>query len=198
MACQMVPAVYDQTTILVKASGKKEYRLRVTGSIMKFRGWRVLYKDTKKSNNNGGDVELPEVKEGIGLTFSDMNSEQKATQPPPRFNDASLVKELEKQGIGRPSTYAPIISVILDRGYIERLERRFHPTTVGTTVVEFLTKHFETVMDYDFTAEMEADLDRIADGKKEWRSVMKAFYAPFAKKVKAVEKDVERVKIPVE
>jgi DNA topoisomerase I len=192
VACQMMPAVHDQTTITLKAMSKKNYRLRANGSILKFDGWRKVY--GKKQDMNGI---LPEVVEGQACGFVELVATEKQTQPPPRYNDASLVKELEKRGIGRPSTYAPIISVLEDRGYVEREERRFVPTAVGVTVVEFLVKYFAEVMDYDFTAEMEEDLDRVARGEKDWRKIMGEFWGPFEKKVKAAE-DAKRHTVPVE
>lgn len=209
MACQMTPAVYDQTSVEVGAllakNGERktknnsyDYGLRASGSILKFDGWTKIYNEKRKTNNLGGDVILPEVGEGEELEYRDIASEQKFTQPPPRYNDASLVKELEKRGIGRPSTYASIIGVLDDRGYVERQEKRFYPTVVGKTVVEFLTQHFDHVMDYDFTAEMEEDLDRIARGEKEWRGVLKNFWGPFEKKLEKVVEKAERVAIPVE
>lgn len=219
MACQMTEAVYDATTIDIKgtrnkAQGTKQYGLRATGSIMKFDGWKAVYgglpgtipgsaaggtRSRDHSNKMGKeDVVLPEVVEGEQLKYQDLNSEQKFTQPPPRYNDASLVKALEERGIGRPSTYAPIISTIMARGYVERKERRFYPSAVGMTVTDFLVDHFTTVMDYDFTAQMENDLDLIAQGEKEWVPVVEAFWGPFAKKVKMVEEKGKRVQIPVE
>ncbi len=109
-----------------------------------------------------------------------------------------MVKELEKRGIGRPSTYASIISVIVDRGYVERIDKRFTATAVGLTVSDFLCKYFKEIMDYDFTAEMEDDLDVISNGKKEWRQVIASFYKPFIKNVDKVTKDADRVQVPVE
>ena len=156
----------------VLAKGQEEYRLRASGSIMKFQGWRIIYGGKGEAN----ETLLPEVKPAEDLRYRDLKADQKFTQPPPRYNDASLVKELEKRGIGRPSTYASIISVIEDRGYVERDDRRFKPTIVGSTVTDFLTDHFDVVMDYDFTAEMEEDLDRIARGEKEWHQVIGSFY----------------------
>jgi DNA topoisomerase IA len=276
VASQMAAAIYDQTSIAVRAkskgqrakgagrraegeersargagakgkgqsaklyalSAKPDYLLRARGSVMKFLGWKIVYDSSTKhqapnskqiQNSNvqnsrhslrdnsqtaysavskagsyggqakpGEEVVLPKVEEGEGLKYKDLSVEQKFTKPPSRYNDASLVKELEKRGIGRPSTYAPIIDTLIGRGYVERKERRFYPSKVAATVVKFLGKHFEQVMDYDFTAEMEEDLDRIARGEKEWRKVMGSFYKPFIKKVKKVEKDVKRVEIPVE
>ncbi|OGV95578.1 DNA topoisomerase I [Microgenomates group bacterium RBG_16_45_19] len=194
LACQMMAAVYDATSVTVLASGAKgtTYRLKANGSIIKFDGWRKVYE--LKTD----ETRLPDLVMGEKLKYLDLTSEQKFTQPPPRYNDASLVKELEKRGIGRPSTYAPIISTIIYRGYVERLEKRFVPTPVGETVTGFLDKNFKVIMDYDFTAEMEEDLDRIARGEKDWTKVMAEFYRPFAKQVKTVEREAKRAAIPVE
>ena len=196
VASQMGRAVYDQTKILIEATPKekkafKQATLKTAGSILKFDGWMKLFP-------SGTDKILPAVAEKQELFYQDLNAAQKFTQPPARYNDASLVKELEKLGIGRPSTYASIISVIQDRGYVEREDKKFKPTAIGTTVSDFLVKNFTNIMDYDFTAEMEEDLDRIARGEKEWRSVMATFYKPFEKKIDEVTENAERSKIPVE
>ncbi len=196
LASQMETAVYDQTSIVVQFTGSDSGSstsglVRTSGSVLRFDGWTRLFP-------NSEDVVLPSVKTNQTLLYADQNFAQKFTQPPARFNDASLVKTLEKMGIGRPSTYASIISVIIDRGYVERTDRKFFATSIGMTVSDFLVLHFPTVLDYEFTAEMEEDLDRIARGEKEWRSVVGAFYKPFELKLKAVDKDAERVSIPVE
>jgi DNA topoisomerase-1 len=195
IASQMTPAVYDQTSIIIEAvnSANKDtkYELRCSGSIMKFPGWRKLFPA-------GQDTQLPEVEPGQKLGFLDINPQQKFTQPPPRYNDASLVKELEKRGIGRPSTYASIISVIQDRAYVEREDKAFCPTAIGYTVSDFLLEHFPNVMDYDFTAEMEEDLDRISRGEKEWKKVIGTFWQPLENKIDDVVENAERAQIPVE
>lgn len=197
VASQMEAAVYDQTSIMITAKPtsskphKKEYTLKTNGSVLRFDGWLQL-------TSASGDTILPDLSQDQDLFFMESNAAQKFTQPPPRFNDASLVKELEKRGIGRPSTYASIISVIEDRAYVERDNKRFLPTAIGTTVNDFLVKHFESIMDYDFTAEMEDDLDQIAAGKKEWKKVVKTFYQPLDKKIEDVTEHAERAQIPVE
>jgi DNA topoisomerase-1 len=192
VASQMEIALYDQTTILVDAQAQKNtYVLKTTGSVLRFDGWMKLFPA-------GGDSLLPEVKEGRSLDYIDVTAAQKFTQPPPRYNDASLVKELEKRGIGRPSTYASIISVIEDRGYVERDAKRFVATAIGMTVCDFLVEHFKTVMDYDFTAEMEEDLDRISRGEKKWKNVVRSFWGPFIKIVDGVQETAGRAQIPVE
>ncbi len=195
LASQMETAVYDQTTVHVIATTSggthPTYGLRTTGSVLRFDGWMRLFPA-------GDDVLLPPVSQGQSMAYLDMYSAQKFTQPPARYNDASLVKELEKRGIGRPSTYASIISVIEDRGYVERDAKRFIATTIGMTVCDFLVEHFKTVMDYDFTAEMEEDLDRIARGEKEWKGIVKNFWKPFFATIGTVEETAERAQIPVE
>lgn len=195
VACQMTDALTDATTVRVVALGKRTYGLKATGSILKFDGWRTVYKGIGHASE---DVVLPDLVARDPLTYQDLTSEQKQTQPPPRYNDASLVKALEELGIGRPSTYAPTISTLMNRGYMERVDRRFIPTPVGTTVTEFLTNHFKTIMDYRFTADMEEDLDEIADGKKQWVPVIKEFWQPFTSTVKEVGDTAERVKVPAE
>lgn len=195
VASQMAPAIYDQTSIAIEAinsaHNKTVYQLRSSGSIMKFPGWRILFP-------TGQDVMLPEVQAGQALDYLAINPQQKFTLPPPRYNDASLVKELEKRGIGRPSTYASIISVIQDRAYVERDDKSFYPTAIGYTVSDFLLEHFPGVMDYDFTAEMEEDLDRIARGEKEWKKVIAVFWKPLEGKIDQVIEKAERAQIPVE
>ncbi len=189
LACQMTQAVYDETTIDVSAD---VYLLRASGQIMKFDGWRKLFNIDKEV------VILPEVKIAEDLEKEKVWGDQKFTQPPARFNEASLIKTLEKLGIGRPSTYAPIISTILARAYVEKKEKNFFPTTIGFAVTEFLVTNFPIEMDYGFTAGMELDLDRIAEGKIKWQKEMKKFWDPFSKKLESVEKDSVRVKIETE
>lgn len=192
IASQMNPAKYKQTKAIVEAKhGAEVVELTANGSVKEFAGWTALFTNTE-------DVILPELKEGQQIYCADLNPQQKFTEPPARYNDASLIKELEKRGIGRPSTYASIISVIVERGYVERIEKRFWATTIGKVVSDFLLKHFPVIMDYDFTAEMEEDLDRIARGEKEWRAVVKNFFSPLSKKIGEVEKNAERATIPVE
>ena len=217
VASQMKEARYDRTTVEVKAQNpqnKKAYLLRVTGRVMKFDGWMKLYEVSEKKSvrqaqdkkaesgkpqlKEDDEQRLPEVDEGELLLKKKVMAEQKFTEPPARYNEASLIKALEERGIGRPSTYAPTISTIQARQYVEKKDQRFYPTSVGITVTDFLAKYFTTVMDYDFTAEMENDLDTIAHGKKKWVEVVKAFYGPFAKKVKKVGDEAKRVKVPVE
>lgn len=196
-ACQMSDSIADQTTIDALASTAREntnkYLLRAVGSITKFDGWRKVM--PLKSVD---EVELPEVNKGDVLDLVKVNPIQKFTEPPARYNEASIIKTLEKLGIGRPSTYAPIITTIQLRQYVEKKEKRFYATSVGIAVTEFLMKNFPEVLDYAFTAEMENDLDKIADGKKVWEKEIGIFYKPFHKKLDSVTKNAERVAIPVE
>jgi DNA topoisomerase-1 len=194
VASQMEKAVYNQTAITILATGSGEVQkveLKTTGSILQFDGWMKLFPGQ-------GDRILPNVEEKQPLYFNQLNSAQKFTQPPARYNDASVIKELEKKGIGRPSTYASIISVIVSRGYVERENKRFFATPVGITVCDFLMQHFKDIMDYDFTAEMEEDLDRISRGEKDWRKIVGEFYKPLEQQIEKVVDKAERMQVPVE
>ncbi len=192
VACQMTSSVYDETTIDVAAGS---YLLRAGGQVMKFDGWRRVIPAKLDAE---GSVTLPEVSAGEGLDLVKNWSEQKFTQPPARFNEASLIKTLEKLGIGRPSTYAPTISTIQIRNYVEKNEGKFSPTSVGEAVNDFLIGNFPDIFEYAFTAEMEDSLDKVADGKLPWVKAIKTFYGPFEKKLGSVEKNAKRVKIEVE
>ncbi len=198
IACQMSSSIFDQTTIEVAASTGSAgtgYLLRVSGQIMKFDGWRKVM-PLKVSSE--GEVLLPVVAKNDPLDLVKVNPIQKFTEPPARFNEASIIKTLEKLGIGRPSTYAPIISTIQVRQYVEKKEGRFYATPVGITVTEFLMNNFPEVLDYAFTAEMENNLDKVAIGKKVWQKELKTFYGPFHKKLEDVTKNAQRVKIETE
>lgn len=197
VASQMESAVYDQTTVSVQAeitevkSSITSCLLKAAGSSLKFDGWMKLFP-------NQGDVLLPDLEAKQPLDFQDMNAAQKFTQPPPRYNDASLIKTLEKEGIGRPSTYASIISVIEDRGYVDRREKKFFPTAVGTVVNDFLVLHFDKIVDYKFTANMEDDLDAISRGEKKWQEIIRDFYTPLEKIVSTVIEKADRSPVPFE
>jgi DNA topoisomerase-1 len=193
VACQMNPSVYSETVIDVVADTK--YLLRASGQIMKFDGWRKVIPAKLDAD---GVVILPEVIKDEKLDLVKAWGDQKFTQPPARFNEASLIKMLEKLGIGRPSTYAPTISTIQIRNYVEKDQGKFSPTTIGVAVNDFLIGNFPDIFEYAFTAEMEDGLDKIADGKNEWEKTIKTFYTPFEKKLGSVEKNSKRVKIEVE
>ncbi len=190
VASQMSDAVIESTTVFAD-SENKEYKVKANGSVLLFDGFLKL---TPQVLN---DKILPDYKVGEALDIKEIKEEEHETQPPPRYNDASLIRALEEKGIGRPSTYASIVSTIEGRRYIERVENRFIPTPVGIAVNDFLVKNFSTIDDIPFTAEMEDGLDEIADGKKEWQPFIKSFYAPFEKSLIDAKK-VERVKIAVE
>lgn len=191
VASQMAAAVYDQTTLIITGkSPQHSYEFKTTGSIKKFAGWTKLF---VKSD----DRILPPLQMGQTLYLTKEIATQKFTQPPARYNDASIIKKLEELGIGRPSTYAAIISVILSRGYVEKQQKKFFATSVGETVADFLLANMSQFMEYNFTAFMEEQLDEIARGQKEWTSVLSSFYEPFSKNLAKVEQ-AARAKIPVE
>ena len=199
VACQMAPAIWDQTKIEVRAAGSKNiYVLTAEGKIIKFDGWLKAYGDTAHATSNTTENQLPELKQSDDLDLVKLDPEQKFTAPPARYNEASLIKTLEELGIGRPSTYAPIVSTIQDRQYVEKLEGRFQPTSLGITVNDFLMEHFPDVFDYQFTAKMEDELDDIARGKRLWQPVVADFWGPFEQKLTSVFKVAERVAVPVE
>jgi DNA topoisomerase-1 len=203
VACQMAPAVYDQTTVDL-ARGRA--MMRATGQVMKFAGYTAVYTEQESDDEAAekaadSDRLLPPLAEGDAVELTEVRPEQHFTQPPPRFTEASLVKELEEKGIGRPSTYAAILSTIVDRGYVDRRERRFFPTELGTLVNQLLVESFPEIIDTDFTALMEQDLDKVEDGERDWRDLLGVFYKPFsADLVKAKEqmRDVKREEIPTE
>ena len=176
------------------------YLFRASGSVLKFPGFLKVYSDQRiegeEQEEEGGP--LPELTVGELLDLLRLIPEQHFTQPPPRYTEASLVKKLEELGIGRPSTYAPILTTIQVRGYVTREGRQLLPTGLGFTVNDLLVAHFPTIMDYDFTAHMESDLDLIADGDKEWVSVLREFYGPFAAAVQMAAANMPKVQMPVE
>jgi DNA topoisomerase-1 len=201
VACQMSVSIYDETTINVQATekGRKDteiYLLRASGQVLKFEGWKVLYR--KNENIPTDEVILPDVVKDEPLKLVKVNPQQKFTIPPARYTEASLIKTLEKLGIGRPSTYAPIISTIQVRQYVEKNEGKFTPTLVGIAVNDFLVENFPQELDYSFTAKMESDLDGIANGNVEWEKEIKDFWGPFEKNLEIVDKKGKRVKIGVE
>ncbi len=181
VACQMPPAEYDSTTITITAG---EYELRATGRVIKFDGWLKVMPPDKK---NEDEAELPVVKAGQTLDLIALDPSQHFTKPPPRYTEATLVRELEKRGIGRPSTYAPIISTIQERGYVQLIKKRFYALKIGDIVTDRLIEGFDDLMDYGFTAEMEQQLDEIAQGDKGWRDVLNAFYDHFLQTLRQAE-----------
>ncbi|WP_455204608.1 type I DNA topoisomerase [Kaarinaea lacus] len=194
VACQMPPAKFDVTTLTI---GADEYEMRTKGRTVVFDGWTKVLPPQQKGDD---DVILPEVEIGDIVKLLKLDPSQHFTKPPPRYSEASLVKELEKRGIGRPSTYASIISTIQDRGYVTLQNRRFHAEKIGEVVTERLTENFGDLMDYGFTAGMEEKLDSIADGKSVWKNVLDTFYKDFKAKLDIAENDDKgmRANDPVE
>jgi len=192
VAGQMSPAVYDTTSVDfdLKGSSGRGYAFRATGSIVKFPGFTRLYMEATEAGDPRrlDDLEpLPELADGDVAALESLEPKQHFTQPPPRYSEASLVKELEELGIGRPSTYAQIISVIVDRGYVELDQRRFMPTDLGEVVSKLLVRIFPNIFDVEFTSRMENELDRVEDGQVEWRSLLAGFYPGFLERLEAGE-----------
>lgn len=192
VATQMSDAVFSSTKVIGEIKKNKTYTFEANGSVMKFSGFLKLY-----SIKEDETQVLPEIKTGEVLEYMSADSSEHTTNPPPRYNEASLVSSLEKHGIGRPSTYAPIISTLFDRLYIEKNEGRLSPTEIGISVTEFLVKNFSNIDDIPFTARLEEELDEIAEGKLKWQKVLTEFYEPFEKQLKKAE-DAEGVKIEIE
>lgn len=180
VACQMAPAVFDQTTADIAA---KDYEFRATGSVMKFRGFLAMYEETREDpgDEDENQRELPEIREGEGVVLREFKPEQHFTQPPPRYSEATLIRALEENGIGRPSTYTQIMNTITEKGYVDREKRRLKPTDLGERVNALLIKCFPDILDINFTAGLEADLDHVEEGTREWHDLLRAFYAEFMK-----------------
>jgi len=204
VASQMMPAVFDQTTIDVAAKGKDgaNYMFRATGSVPKFKGFLEVYeegKDQKDSDDDELKNRLPLVTEGEELRFKAIEPEQHFTEPPPRFNEATLVKELESDGVGRPSTYASILSTIQEREYVKKDGGKFVPTELGMLVTDLLLENFKNLFDITYTARMEVELDEIEEGKMDWREAMSEFYERFQKDLEHAERhmtDIKRMEEP--
>jgi DNA topoisomerase-1 len=194
LASQMESAVFDTVRVDIRA---KDYLFRATGSKVKFPGFTIVYLEGTDNREENESI-LPELSEAESLHLSRLEDKQHFTEPPARFNEATLVKALEENGIGRPSTYAPIIETILRRDYVVVEDKRFHPTQLGFVVVDVLNQAYPNVVDVAFTADMETKLDKIAEGKLEWVDVIDEFYPPFKKTVDEAEERVERVKMPEE
>lgn len=187
---QMLPIEFLQTTIKIKSS--KEHLFKATGSIITFEGWLALTKKINISEDDDEINELPEVEIGDKLKLVNLHPDQHFTQPPARFSDATLIKTLEEMQIGRPSTYAPTISTIQERGYVKKEGRYFVPDDVAFVVTDLLVKYFPEIVDYEFTANMEEKFDDIADGKTKWVPIISEFYKPFEKNVVARDKELHK------
>ena len=200
VASQMVPAVFDRLTVTIKNDGKAkdvkdEFTLKSTGSKMKFAGFTAVY---TMADTNDKDVILPDMTIGDEINLFKVNPVQHFTEPPPRYNDASLVKTLEEMGIGRPSTYAPIIETILARGYVQRISKSFQPTELGDIVVDMLKEYFKDIVDAKFTADLEGKLDSVAVGKVDKTDLLREFYGPFAETLEKADEAIGHVELPVE
>ncbi len=196
VASQMEAAVYDTLQVEVTGtSSAHEYLLRASHQVVSFMGFLAVYEEAKsedvKAEEEEEDVKIPDgVEEGQKQNLKRLIPDQHFTQPPPRFSEASLVKALEENGIGRPSTYAPTISTIQQRGYAERVEKRLEPTEIGFQVNDLMEKYFADIVDYQFTARMEEDLDMISNGQAEWSEVMHEFYEPFKKDIEKAQAEM--------
>ncbi len=204
VACQMMPALYDQTTIDVSAKGKNgvDYIFRATGSVLKFEGFLKVYQEGKDQTDEEDEElkhRLPLVTEGEVLRFKAIRPEQHFTEPPPRYNEATLVKRLEADGVGRPSTYASILSTIQEREYVKKEGNRFSPTELGMVVTDLLLESFDNIFEVKYTARMEQELDEIEEGKLDWRTAMADFYQRLDADIKHAEEhmtDIKRMEKP--
>lgn len=199
VASQMAPAIYDTISVDIAAQATQNYLFRVAGSAVKFTGFLAVYEETRDEDAKPDEDEaefkfIPPLTVDEVLNLVKLLPEQHFTQPPPRYTEASLVKALEEDGIGRPSTYAPIISTIQNRGYVAKEEKRLLPTQIGFTVNDLLVQWFPEIVDVKFTANMEAELDEVADGEREWHAVMHEFWHEFAPQLDAAEAEMPNIK----
>jgi DNA topoisomerase-1 len=192
MASQMKPALYETLTVNISAG---EYIFRASGSRKVFPGYTALYMEGNDEGKEEKDIMLPDLEEGEKLELKEYKSEQKFTQPPARYTEASLVRALEDMGIGRPSTYAPTISTIISRGYVVRDARILYPTDLGFIVNDLMDKYFPKIMEYKFTAAMEEKLDKIEEGEVNWRDLLNEFYPSFADYLSHAEQDIGKIEI---
>ena len=193
VASQMASALFDQTVVDVAAA---EYGFRTTGTVMRFAGFTRVYDEAKDDEAAAkGRAGLPELDEGEPLECRKLEPKQHFTEPPPRYTEAALVKALEENGIGRPSTYSTIVETIQARGYVTQQERRFMPTPIGTSVNDLLVEHFPKIVNLDFTAQMEGDLDKIAEGHEDWIALLRRFYGPFASELEEAERKLPRLEV---
>jgi DNA topoisomerase-1 len=221
VSSQMTQAVFDQTTIDIEAKANASYDFRTTGSVLKFAGFLYFEEEDRKARElhaaaaleknqakdadaegadseedgaNAEDKRLPELADGQALEMIKLDPQQKFTQPPPRFNEASLVKTLEENGIGRPSTYASIINTIQERDYVKKLQQKLVPTEIGMVVTDLLVKNFPYIFETGYTAQLESELDAVEDGTEKWTDLLKGFYAHLEEELKVAETEMEDVK----
>jgi DNA topoisomerase-1 len=198
VASQIMPAVFDQTTVDIDAKSAKEtFWFRVTGSVLKFDGFLKVYEESKEGKDEDDEElknKLPALEPGQKLTLKELKPEQHFTEPPPRYNEASLVKELEERGIGRPSTYAAILTTIQERQYAQKIGGKFTPTEIGLVVTDLLVENFPDIFDIQYTARLEEELDEIEEGKETWTQALADFYKKFEKDLKYASKHMENIK----
>ncbi len=198
VASQIMPAVFDQTTVDIDAkNGNESFWFRVTGSVLKFDGFLKVYEESKDGKDEDDEElkhKLPPLEAGQKLTLRELKPEQHFTEPPPRYNEASLVKELEERGIGRPSTYSAILSTIQERQYVQKIGGKFSPTEIGLVVTDLLVENFRDIFDVAYTARLEEQLDDVEEGKEKWTDALADFYQKFSKDLKYAEKHMENVK----
>ena len=210
IASQMAAAIFDQTAVDITAN---DHTFRANGSVMKFAGFTAVYEEGKdedveppaanagatngvsRNGKAGGDRRLPALAAGDVLDLRALDPKQHFTEPPPRFSEATLVKALEEKGIGRPSTYSAIVETIQARGYVEQVERRFRPSEIGESVNDLLAEHFKDIMNLEFTASLEHQLDEVAEGHAEWHQVLRAFYGPFEKELEDAEAKLPKLEM---
>ena len=195
IASQMSASIYDTLTVNIDGNS---YNFRANGQTLKFKGFMALYVETEDIPSNEEYTKIPELVVGEEVKKEDITSKQSFTEPPARYTEASLVKTLEEKGIGRPSTYAPTITTILTRRYIEKVQKQLVPTELGRIVNKLLIENFSDVINVEFTAQMEEEFDKIAVGEENWKKVMREFYAPLEKTVAKVEEELEHVKLEYE
>ncbi len=198
VASQIMPAVFDQTTVDIDAKSQNDvFWFRVTGSVLKFDGFLKVYEESKEGKDDEDEElkhKLPPLEPGQKLTLKELKPEQHFTEPPPRYNEASLVKELEERGIGRPSTYATILSTIQERQYAQKTGGKFVPTEIGLVVTDLLVENFPDIFDFQYTARLEEELDEIEEGKEKWTDTLDEFYKKFEKDLKYAHKHMENIK----
>lgn len=192
LASQMAAAVYNTTSVDIEAG---KYMFRTNGSKLKFNGFMALYVEGTDDNLEEKDVILPDLKIGAEVKLKELIPSQHFTEPPARYTEASLVKMLEEKGIGRPSTYAPTITTILERRYVEKEKKILYPTELGRIVDKLLKDNFKDIVNVEFTAQMEEKLDDVAEGKVKWKAILEDFYPPFEKNLKEVEEKIGKVEI---
>ena len=192
MASQMKPAIYDTMAVNIKAD---DYDFKANGQNLKFKGFMTLYVEGTDEKEEKEEGILPELQENQEVKLLEINPKQSFTEPPARYTEASLVKTLEEKGIGRPSTYSPTITTILERRYIQKEQKQLVPTELGKIVNKILTENFTDVINVEFTAKIENEFDEIAEGKEQWKQMIREFYGPFEKELEKVEKELEHVEL---